>query len=297
MRYALSAAAAASGVVLFASALFGQPEAYLRHARQQWDAWINFEPSDPVANQDEERSAALAARVQALQDEVSQLRDQLAAKQATAEVAQATLPAASPPPRIPQVAQALPVTPDTVVTPPTTTPEKRTVAAPAERREAAGKPAGATPPKPAPARPEPDDARSVLARLRQAQPAPAAPPPIVDAPEERPKPIVSPAVARMTAAQAAFNNGRVEDARRLLQEAQLLLVFRSPGSSSEDASAAGRGSVDIAHALEALGSNDVVRCRLFIDRAINDMEGLGTNAPEREASGKRTGYAPAYPPR
>lgn len=297
MRFALSAAAAASGVVLFAAALFGQPEAYLRHARQQWDSWINFEPSSAVADQDAGRQdggrTELAVRVQALQDEVNQLKDQLATKPAKPEVAQGTPPAANAS-RLPQAAQALAATPDAGVTTLNGPTEKHAVAAPAEHREAAGKPAGVTPPKASVVRPEPDDARSVLARLRQVQPAPA---PVIDPPEERAKPVAAPAVSRMTAAQFAFNNGRVEDGRRLLQEAQLLLVFRPAGSSSDDASAAGRGSVDIAHALEALGGNDIARCRLFIDRAINDMAGIGSDAPEREVVSRRTGYAPAYPPR
>ena len=293
MRFALSAMAAVSGVILFAMAYFGQPESYLRHARQQWDAWIDFEPSDPVANQDEGRNtAALAEQVQALQDEVSRLKDRLGAKQATAEATQETPPTPNPASRPSQAAQALLATPDASVATPTTIPERRTVTPAAERRDAAGRSPGVMPSKSIPVRPEPDDTRSVLARLRQAPPASA-----MELPEERPKPVGSPVMSRLAAAQAAFSNGRIEDARRLLQEAQLLLVFRPAGSSGDDVSAAGKGSVDIAHALEALGNNDIVRSRLSVDRAIDDMAGAGTDAPEREAMGKRTGYAPAYPPR
>ena len=293
MRFALSAVAAGSGAVLLVAAFFGQPEVYLRHARQQWNAWVDFEPSTPVADQDEaQRTAALADRVQALQDEVDRLKDQLAAKQAAAEPAQAVPPAPNPVPRTLQAAQALPVMPDASVAPPVTVPEKRAVAAPAERREAVGKTPAPTPAKASSVRSEPDDTRSVLARLRQAPPAP-----VTDPPEERPRMTVSPAMSRMMASQAAFNSGRIEDARRLLQEAQLLLVFRPPGSSSEDASAVSKGSVDVAHALEALGNNDIVRCRVFLDRAVDDMTGMGADVPDREAAGRRTGYAPAYPPR
>lgn len=295
MRFALSAVAAASGAMLLAAAFFGQPEAYLRHARQQWDAWIDFEPSSRAADQDEgQKTAALSARVQSLQDEVSQLKDQLAARQATVEPAQALPPAPNPASRTSQAAQALVAQPEASVPAPVAVPERRVVPAPPERREGVGKAAAATPPRASPVRPEPDDTRSVLARLRQAPPA--APALAMDLPEERARPIASPAVSRIIASQAAFNSGRIEDARRLLQEAQLLLVFRQPGSTSEDASAAGRGSVDVAHALEALGSNDIARCRLFLDRAIDDMAGLGTDMPERDAPGRRTGYAPAYPP-
>ena len=298
MRFALSAMAAGSGAVLFAAALFGQPEVYLRHARQQWDAWIDFEPSSPVAEQDEgQKRAALAARVQALQDEVNQLKDQLAAKQAAADLAQAAPPA--PNLALPNLAlrmsQAAPASvamPDAGAAPSITVPERRAVATPAERREAVGKTSAAPPAKAPPARPEPDDMRSVLARLRQAPPAA-----VMDPPGERAKPVASPAMSRMIASQAAFSSGRVEDARRLLQEAQLLLVFRPPGSSSEDASAVSRGSINVARALEALGNNDIVRCRVFLDRAVDDMAGMGSDVPDREALGRRTGYAPAYPPR
>jgi hypothetical protein len=104
-------------------------------------------------------------------------------------------------------------------------------------------------------------------------------------------------MTRVTTARAALVNGRVDEARRLLQEAQLLLVFRPIGTNADEAVVSGRGAADIAHALEALGGNDMLQSRHYMDRAIAVMSGAPVDTPERETVSRSTGYAPAYPPR
>ena len=53
----------------------------------------------------------------------------------------------------------------------------------------------------------------------------------------------SPSIPRLAAARAALANGRIDDARRLLQEAQLQLVFRPVNAADEDPPLVGKGAV------------------------------------------------------
>jgi len=166
--------------------------------------------------------------------------------------------------------------------------------------------------KPAPVKPLPvaqppqnhpdiDDTKSVLARLRQQPPVPAPlPAPQQDAsrlPEPPPRPNPSPFVPRLTAARAALTSGRVEEARRLLQEAQLQLVFRPAEVAGEDSASAARGAADVARALEALSGNDAALSRRYIDVAVNDLSGNAAEPPVQQTDRRISGYAPAYPPR
>jgi hypothetical protein len=144
-------------------------------------------------------------------------------------------------------------------------------------------------------RSEAEDAQSVLARLRQI--APGAPP-VQDLSQQRAdRPVRGPSswLRRLLAARAALSARQIEDARRLLQEVQLQLVFRPVGSADESA-AASRAAQDVARALETLSGNDLVRTRNYIDSAVGDSTGAPGEAPGREASSPRSGYAPAYPP-
>jgi hypothetical protein len=144
-----------------------------------------------------------------------------------------------------------------------------------------------------------DDVQSVLARLRHvasgSPPAQqvAAPPAI----EPTPRPTPSPTLPGLNAARAALANGRIDDARRLLQEAQLQLVFGTAETASGGLASAVNGANDVGHALEALSANNVPLSRRYIDTAVNDLSGSGTNAPIRESQMHGTGWAPAYPPR
>jgi hypothetical protein len=101
----------------------------------------------------------------------------------------------------------------------------------------------------------------------------------------------------LSGARAALASGRTEDARRLLQEAQLQLVFRPVNAPSDDTPSSGKGAADVAHALEALSGNDPALSRRYIDMAMADLSGSVTNVPVQETQMRNTGYAPAYPPR
>jgi hypothetical protein len=154
-------------------------------------------------------------------------------------------------------------------------------------------------PQPTPPRPETNDTQSVLARLRQLAPgtppvqqADASPPADV-----RPRPAVSPLLSRLSAARAALANGQIEDARRLLQQVQLQLVFGPVDSPADDPPTTGRGAADVARALEALSANDAPLSRRYIDVAVGDLSGSPTNPQIQESARRASGYAPAYPPR
>jgi hypothetical protein len=172
---------------------------------------------------------------------------------------------------------------------------------PAGPKIALQKPIPAPPPlpQPAPPRSETDDTQSVLARLRQLAPgtppvqqADASPPA-----EVRPRKAASPLLPRLSAARAALANGQIEDARRLLQQAQLQLVFGPIDPPADDPPTTGRGAADVARALEALSANDVPLSRRYIDVAVGDLSGSQANPPIQESVRRASGYAPAYPPR
>jgi hypothetical protein len=160
----------------------------------------------------------------------------------------------------------------------------------APARVAVGQPP--PPPLPLPPRQEAEDAQSVLARLRQLAPeqGPEAPAAVAEA---RPRP-ASPSLPRLGAARSALASGRIEDARRLLQEVQLQLVFGPIGDSTPSA---GKGSADVAHALDALSANDISLGRRYVDIAVADLSGNPSGPPVQEAGRRPAGYAPAYPPR
>jgi hypothetical protein len=82
-----------------------------------------------------------------------------------------------------------------------------------------------------------------------------------------------------------------------MQQAQLQLVFRPVDAPGADPEAAGKAASDVAHALEALSANDIPRSRRYVDIAIDDVSGGGTNPPVQESGMRSTGYAPAYPSR
>jgi len=325
VRFALSAAAAASGLLLLGLAIFGQPDAYLRMAREQWASLTDTAPPEQDQSQP---TPAMAASLAQLQQQVLQLRDEVAARRDEAEQARQALAAAQaqresaereaerqsrqeaadrqaaeqPPaaPPAPARGSLVPSTEREDIPPPAqvvvvperpAAPERREPPALPDRR-AAAKPA-APPPRPAP-RQEADNAQSVLARLRQAAPAVASAPDAPSAPE-RVNRGPSPSLRRLIAARAALASGQIEDTRRLLQEAQLQLVFRPVGSAEDDPVPAGRAASDVAHALDALSGNDISLSRSYIDRAVDDTSGHATDAVVREQLPVTPGYAPAYP--
>ena len=376
VRFAMTAMAGISGLLLLGLGMLGQPAVYLHQARDEWNALIDAPADGPPATPADrppaapERDAA-AARVALLQKQVKSLRDELRARQALALQASQSQPAPPPPAAVPPPQQTVVPPPQTeaVAQPRAASPRseapqpphaqpaapKAQAAAPEAAPEAAQLPAktataeaapqaNAIPERheaaaPAPAqtvtgtvsersarpseaaseapRPPPrnlaaarlatspppppreniEDAQSVLARLRQLAPTvvqPADNPPPV---EQRPRPVPSPSLPKLAAARAALAGGRIDDARRLLQEAQLQLVFRPVSALGDGPPSAGQGAADVAHALEALSANDVPLSRRYIEVAIGDLSGNATSAPIRESRMRATGYAPAYPPR
>jgi hypothetical protein len=153
--------------------------------------------------------------------------------------------------------------------------------------------------QPSPPRQEADDTQSVLARLRQLAPSavPAQQSEAPPAPDPRPRLTLSPSLSRLSAARGALANGQIEDARRLLQQAQLQLVFGSVDGPSEDPLTAVKGAADVARALDALSANDVPLSRRFVDVAVGDLSGNPTTPPIQETNRRVSGYAPAYPSR
>jgi hypothetical protein len=101
----------------------------------------------------------------------------------------------------------------------------------------------------------------------------------------------------LAAARAALSNGQIEDARRLLQQAQLQLVFRPIDAPGDEPQGTGRGASDVAHALDALSANDVPLSRRYVDVAVADISGAAASPPIQETERRASGYAPAYPPR
>jgi hypothetical protein len=173
---------------------------------------------------------------------------------------------------------------------------------PAPPKSAAAKPAPPPPPLPVAPRQEVDDTQSVLARLRQIAPStvqrPEPPSPAESRPPEpKAAPASSPSLPKLNAARTALASGRIDDARRLLQEAQLQLVFRPVNISGDEQPLAGRSAADVAHALEALSANNISLSRRYIDTAVDDLTGNGTAASAQASELRSTGYAPAYPPR
>jgi hypothetical protein len=151
-----------------------------------------------------------------------------------------------------------------------------------------------------PTRQDTEDAQSVLTRLRQLTPAStparqANPPPPA---ESRPRQLQSPSLPKLTAARVALASGRIEDARRLLQEVQLQLVFRPvTAGAGEDSPSTGKVAAEVARALDALSADDIPLSRRYVDAAVDDLSGTGANLPIQESQARTTGYAPAYPPR
>ncbi len=291
MRIAFTTLTAASGVVLLGLALFGRPDLYLQQAQQ---AVIGLLPAGPGG--DTPDGSAVARQVAALQEQVMQLKEMLAARQTPAappQAAPASAPAAAPAPATspaPQPAPPAPALSGVVAS------QMPAVAVP-ERHETLKVPPAAEPTQrprnEAPAlRKEPDDTQSVLARLRQRSVQPAAASP-VPAPVAAPTPDLA-ARRALTLARSALMGGSVEEAIRVLQEVQLRLVFRPVTPDDDQRPVAGPGAADVARALAALGANQPRLGLQLIDRAMSDMTGAAAPVQAPVPSG---GYAPAYPPR
>ena len=89
----------------------------------------------------------------------------------------------------------------------------------------------------------------------------------------------------------------MEEARRLLQEAQLQLVFRPIDATGEDQASAGKRAADVAHALEAMSANDLQLSRRYIEAALGNSSVTASGPPTQQSDRRLSGYAPAYPGR
>ncbi len=95
-----------------------------------------------------------------------------------------------------------------------------------------------------------DSANAVVERLRQSSP--------IDN-----QPI---AVRQwLVSAKTAIANGHLADARRLLQQVQLEMVFRPAKQGS---------AINVTHALEALGNNDRAQSQFYITQTQNQLDAL-----------------------
>ena len=136
--------------------------------------------------------------------------------------------------------------------------------------------AAASPPRPAqpavkPAPTEPDAREAVLARLRREAPSRSdrAVSPRADKVQVAPdQPRVTSPRQRLMDARTALVAGRTDDARHLLEEAQVQLVFR-PVSPSQDSSVTGSVAAGkVAEALSMLGAGDVLHAIRYINLAV-----------------------------
>lgn len=123
--------------------------------------------------------------------------------------------------------------------------------------------------KPAPAqqgRPAPDfaAAEAVLTRLRHAPPSNTAP---AVATDERSQPSASPG-ARLSDARRALRTGRIDEARGLLEQAQVQLVFRPVSPSGDMAPTGSVAAGEVAEALSMLNSGDIPDAERYINLAM-----------------------------
>jgi hypothetical protein len=301
LRLAISAVAVVVGLVL-ACVIFGQPALYLSEARQQWNSLFAARPApSPDA-------ASPDPPVAQVQQQVTALRDELAVSQAAADQARQQLAALRQQLAASQTAadqaRQQPVTTLPLPVPPERPASPAAAGSGPERRDTPKPPLPPPAPKPkaetAAARVEPDEMSSVLARLRQrpygaAQPDNAAQQGEARSVSEAPRP-PSLARQRLERARTALLDGRTDDARRLLQEVQVQLVFRPIGPGVEDAPPAGQGAAAVARALGSLGG-DPAQSQQLIERAIEEVAGTSSQGIESASGPSTGGYAPAYPSR
>jgi hypothetical protein len=80
-------------------------------------------------------------------------------------------------------------------------------------------------------------------------------------------------------ARDALAAGRAGDARQLLEEAQLQLVFRPIGPDDEQPPAGNREASLVADALRSLGAGDPQRAIVAVDQALGGGQGAPAASP------------------
>jgi hypothetical protein len=102
-------------------------------------------------------------------------------------------------------------------------------------------------------------------------------------------------------ARAALATGRTDEARRLLEKAQVQLVFRPVGPSDEASATSSVAAGQVAEALSMLGAGDVPHAMQYIDlamargdRAANEVQAVNPRTPFRDGVTAQPGdgYAP-----
>jgi TolA-binding protein len=151
-------------------------------------------------------------------------------------------------------------------------------------------------PRVAAARPTPDAAsdttQDVINHLRRRTVPPAAPSPTpatlsAPVPEPAPAPYSDPVTRqRLQEARDALAAGRIDDARRSLQIAQLRLVFRPVGPDGSAPPSAGQSAADVARALNMLGVGDNARAMRAIDQALTDAGSQPARLSESDTPGR-----------
>jgi hypothetical protein len=279
------------------------------------EAQREIEASQQRASEAEKRMAAEKAALDQLRAETERAQAQARAEPPKdVKPAQDTKPAhvaeaaPSPPPQHPP-ASAAPA-PKPAPPPAKPAPAARVEQSPPPRNLAANTPPAPKPVPPTAKRPEPDSnsPEAVLNKLRHTpgargqveqeasgDHAPVAPP------EQR----AALPRERLLNARAALTAGRIDEARRLLEQSQVQLVLRSSDPSGPSAAANSVAAGQIAEALSMLGAGDVPRAMRYIDLAVPQV-GNGrsgglqavTTVPRsregEEAAGY--GYRDDYPP-
>lgn len=193
---------------------------------------------------DDDQAALKKAQDAAAHPSPAQPGDKAASKPPASATGQAAAPAAKPP--APATGQAAATTP--AAKPP----------APPAGQAAATTPAAKSPPAP-------DYADAVINRLRHTAPQPPvsrnSEPPTGDAQ-------ASSAHNRLASARAALAAGRIDDARRLLEQAQVQLVFRPVDAAGNVESNGSVAAGDVAEALSMLGAGDVRDAMQYIELAL-----------------------------
>jgi predicted nucleic acid-binding Zn-ribbon protein len=143
-------------------------------------------------------------------------------------------------------------------------------------------------------------AESVLDRLRQqpaaqpaAAPGPTAPPgPTATSTFREPRHLSS--RERLVMARDALAAGRTADARQLLEEAQLQLVFRPVGPDDEQPPPGNREASLVSDALRSLGAGDPQRAMVAVDQALAGGQAAQAGSPSYGSPPQVSWQAPSY---
>jgi hypothetical protein len=111
---------------------------------------------------------------------------------------------------------------------------------------------------------------------------------------------------RLHNARAALAAGRIDEARRLLEQSQVQLVLRSSDPSGPSAAANSVAAGQVAEALSMLGAGDVPRAMRYIDLAMPQVGASRSGALQavttvprsrgsEEAAAPGYGYRDDYP--